>query len=68
MTADDVFTTASDADVAEQHRSVRGEVPDEEATVTGPPTPPAESTYADWQEQNEALDPDPDFDEFGRSD
>lgn len=66
MTADNVFDAATDADVAEQRRSVREDVPDQESAVTGPAVPPAETSAADWQEQSEAVDADPDFDESGR--
>jgi len=66
MTADNIFDAATDADVAEQRRSVREDVPDPESAVSGPPAPPGESSVADWQEQGEVVDADPDFDEFDR--
>ena len=68
MTADNVFDPATDADVAEQRRSVREDVPDQESSVTGPSAPPDETSAADWQEQGEVVDAEPDFDEFRRPD
>ncbi|WP_071287280.1 hypothetical protein [Mycolicibacterium llatzerense] len=55
-----------DADALEQSRDVREQVPDDEATVSGRDTPPAEAAPHDWLEQTEDIEIDADEDDFGR--
>lgn len=50
------------ADAAEQHRPVRDAGLDEEAAAEPPSEPPLETSEADWQEQLEVVDIDPDDD------
>ncbi|MFG1930474.1 hypothetical protein ACGFK1_07430 [Mycobacterium sp. NPDC048908] len=55
------------ADAVEQSRTVREPVLDEEAAAEPPDTPPLEATAADWQEQLETVELDPDDDEVDLS-
>ncbi|KIU13703.1 hypothetical protein [Mycolicibacterium llatzerense] len=55
-----------DADALEQSRDVREQVLDDEATVSGRDTPPAEAAPHDWLEQTEDIEIDADEDDFGR--
>jgi hypothetical protein len=54
------------ADAAEQRRTAREPAFDEEESAEAPDDAPLEATAADWQEQRETVDLDPDFDEPGR--
>jgi hypothetical protein len=54
------------ADAVEQQRSASEPVPDEEAAAEPPPTPPLEASPADWQEQLETVELDPEFDDVDR--
>jgi hypothetical protein len=54
------------ADAVEQHRTPFEAVPDEEASAEPPPDVPLEATPADWQEQREIVELDPEFDEVDR--
>jgi hypothetical protein len=54
------------ADAVEQSRMPVEPVPDEEASAEPPDDLPLETAPADWQEQREAVDLDPDFDEIDR--
>jgi hypothetical protein len=56
-----------EADAVEQSRDLTEPVPDDENPVTDPDNPPLEAAGADWQEQIESVDVDPDDDVFGRS-
>jgi hypothetical protein len=48
------------ADAADQQRVVNGPVPDEDAAVEPSSEPPLEASAADWQEQLETIEIDPD--------
>jgi hypothetical protein len=50
------------ADAAEQRRPVREAGPDEEASAEPPRELPLETSAADWQEQLEVVDIDPEDD------
>jgi hypothetical protein len=50
------------ADAVEQQRDTTESVADEEASVEPPASPPLEAADADWQEQLETVDLDPDED------
>jgi len=50
------------ADAAEQHRPVSDAGLDEEASAQPPTEPPLEVAAADWQEQLETVEIDPDED------
>ena len=52
------------ADAVEQERAPVAEVPDEEATVEPSDDLPLEVAPADWQEQREIVDLDPELDEM----
>jgi hypothetical protein len=54
------------ADAVEQQRTLSDPVPDEEASAEPPDDVPLEATPADWQEQLEPVDLDPDYDEVDR--
>jgi hypothetical protein len=54
------------ADAMEQQRTASEPVPDEEASAEPPPEVPLEAAPADWQEQLETVDLDPEFDEVER--
>jgi hypothetical protein len=54
------------ADAVEQQRSPVEPVPDEEASVEPPTDVPLEAAPADWQEQLEAVELDPELDELDR--
>ncbi|MBE1547509.1 hypothetical protein GGC64_001517 [Mycobacterium sp. OAS707] len=54
------------ADAVEQHRPASESVPDEEATVEPSQDAPLEAAGADWQEQLETVELDPEFDEVDR--
>jgi hypothetical protein len=54
------------ADAVEQRRTPVEQVPDEEASAEPPEDMPLETTQADWQEQLEAVELDPDLDEVDR--
>jgi hypothetical protein len=54
------------ADAVEQQRTPSEPVLDEEASAQPPDDAPLEATPADWQEQLETVDLDPDFDEVDR--
>jgi hypothetical protein len=54
------------ADAVEQRRTFSDPVPDEEASAEPPDDVPLEATPADWQEQLEPVDLDPDYDEVDR--
>lgn len=49
-------------DAVEQRRDAREQVLDEEASVEPEPDPPLEASPADWQEQLETVDIDPEDD------
>jgi hypothetical protein len=55
------------ADAVEQQRPASEPVPDEEATAEPPDSAPLEAAPADWQEQLETVELDPEFDEVDRS-
>ena len=50
------------ADAVEQSRTPVEPVPDEEASAEPPENPPLEAAPADWQEQLETVELDPDED------
>ncbi|OBF88647.1 hypothetical protein A5790_21880 [Mycobacterium sp. 852002-51152_SCH6134967] len=50
------------ADAVEQQRAASEPVLDEEAGVDSQPNPPLEASPADWQEQLEAVEIDPEDD------
>jgi hypothetical protein len=54
------------ADAVEQHRPASEPVPDEEASAEPPQDTPLEVAGADWQEQLETVELDPEFDEVDR--
>jgi hypothetical protein len=54
------------ADAVEQQRTPSEPVPDEEVSVEPPDDAPLEATPADWQEQLETVELDPEFDEVDR--
>ena len=54
------------ADAVEQQRTTSEPVPDEEATAEPPADMPLEAAPADWQEQLEVVELDPEPDEFER--
>jgi hypothetical protein len=54
------------ADAVEQARMPVEPVPDEEASAAPPDDVPLEAAPADWQEQRETVELDPDLDEFDR--
>jgi len=53
------------ADAVEQQRPVEP-VPDEDASTQPPDDVPLEAAQADWQEQLETVELDPEFDEHDR--
>jgi hypothetical protein len=53
------------ADAVEQQRPVEP-VPDEDASTQPPDDVPLEAAQADWQEQLETVELDPEFDEIER--
>ena len=55
------------ADAVEQQRSLSEPVLDEEASAEPPDDVPLEAAPADWQEQLEAVELDPDLDEVDPS-
>lgn len=54
------------ADAVEQQRTSVEPAPDEEASAGASVEAPLEATPADWQEQLETVESDPEDDEFGR--
>jgi hypothetical protein len=54
------------ADAVEQQRDASEPAFDEEATAAPPDGAPLEATPADWQEQLETVELDPEFDEVDR--
>jgi hypothetical protein len=54
------------ADAAEQQRPTSESVPDEEASAEPPADVPLEAAPADWQEQLEAVELDPEFEDTER--
>ncbi len=60
MTETTLFDDVPAADAAEQQRPVSDPGLDEEASAEPPTEPPLEAAAADWQEQLEAVDADPD--------
>jgi hypothetical protein len=54
------------ADAVEQQRRPVEPVPDEEASAEPPDEPPLEVAPADWQEQLETVELDPELDELDR--
>jgi len=54
------------SDAVEQQRTTSEPVPDEEATAEPPDDMPLEAAPADWQEQLEVVELDPEPDEFER--
>lgn len=52
----------SEADALEQQRAASEPVLDEEASADSDPNPPLEASPADWQEQLEAVEIDPEDD------
>ena len=50
------------ADAVEQQRPASEQAPDEEVSAEPGDTPPLEASAADWQEQLETVDLDPDED------
>ena len=54
------------ADAVEQQRKPVEPVADEEASAEPPDDVPLEASSADWQEQREAVELDPEFDEPDR--
>ena len=54
------------ADAVEQQRSASEEVLDEEVSAEPPEDVPLEAEPADWQQQLEAVELDPELDEFER--
>jgi hypothetical protein len=63
MTAADVPDEVPVADAMEQHREAVEQPPDEEAPEIPAGGVPLEATDADWQEQSQTVDSDPDSDE-----
>jgi hypothetical protein len=55
------------ADAVEQHRPPSEPVLDEEASAEPPDEAPLEAPPADWQEQLETVELDPEFDEVDPS-
>jgi hypothetical protein len=55
------------ADTVEQQRTPVDPIPDEEAPTEAPGSVPLEASPADWQEQRETVELDPEFDEVDRS-
>ena len=55
------------ADAVEQQRTASEPVPDEEASAEPPQDAPLEVAAADWQEQLETVELDPDLDEVDRT-
>lgn len=66
MTREDVPDDIPVADALEQDREDSEPVPDAEAPVAGPDSPPLETTAPDWQEQRAVVADDPGRDEFDR--
>jgi hypothetical protein len=54
------------ADAVEQHRTVSEPAVDEEVVSKPAQDPPLEATPADWQEQLETVELDPEADELDR--
>jgi hypothetical protein len=54
------------ADAVEQQRTPTEPVPDEEASAEAPEDMPLEAAPADWQEQRETVELDPEADEPDR--
>jgi hypothetical protein len=54
------------ADAVEQQRTASEQVPDEEASAEPPQDAPLEVAAADWQEQLETVELDPELDEVDR--
>jgi hypothetical protein len=54
------------ADAVEQQRTASEPVPDEEASAEPPQDAPLEVAAADWQEQLETVELDPELDEIDR--
>jgi hypothetical protein len=54
------------ADAVEQQRSPNEPVSDEEASVEPPDNVPLEAAAADWQDQRETVELDPERDELDR--
>jgi hypothetical protein len=54
------------ADAVEQQRTPLEQVPDEEASAEPRDDVPLEASAADWQEQLEAVELDPELDEVDR--
>jgi hypothetical protein len=54
------------ADAVEQQRTASEPVADEEAAAEPPSDVPLEAAPADWQEQLETVELDPELDEFDR--
>jgi hypothetical protein len=54
------------ADAVEQQRTFSEPVPDEEASAEPPDDMPLETAPADWQEQLQTVELDPDYDEVDR--
>ena len=54
------------ADAVEQQRTASEPVLDEEASAEPPPEAPLEAAPADWQEQLEIVEIDPELDEVDR--
>jgi hypothetical protein len=55
------------ADAVEQHRPASEPLCDEEASAEPPQDAPLEVAAADWQEQLETVELDPDLDEVNRT-
>ncbi|WP_166903174.1 hypothetical protein [Mycobacterium sp. DL440] len=55
MTRDHMSDEVPVADALEQQREQSEPVPDVEAPVSGPDSPPLEATDPDWQEQREVV-------------
>jgi hypothetical protein len=60
--SDNIPDDVPDADAAEQQRTTTEPVSDDEIAVAPPDTPPLEATDADWQEQLETVELDPEED------
>jgi hypothetical protein len=54
------------ADAVEQQRTAVEPMPDEEASAEPPDDVPLETAPADWQEQLQTVELDPEIDEFDR--
>jgi hypothetical protein len=54
------------ADAVEQQRTAVEPIPDQEASAEPPVDVPLEVAPADWQEQLETVELDPEFDEIDR--